>query len=78
MHSMYILSLKIFNEIFSVHALMTINTVKISSKIKHPKYQNITCSAPWVVACIGAPHAILKMYRVYPYTIYSIGVDPIY
>ena len=28
---------------------------------------------------IGAPHVILKIYKVYPYTIvYSIGVDPIY
>ena len=48
----------------------------------------------WIRACaayskhfesIGAPHAILKVYRVYPYTIYlrrplvySIGVGPIY
>ena len=32
------------------------------------------------VLFIGAPHAILKIYRGYPYTmlVYSIGVDPIY
>ena len=27
---------------------------------------------------IGAPHVILKIYKVYPFTIYSIGVDLIY
>ena len=40
--------------------------------IKMYRYRKQLCShvAAYIVASIGAPHAILKIYRVYPYTIY--------